>query len=211
MDEAPRDLTIRCACGDLSLTAAAVHPAVANRVACYCDGCQAFARRMGHPEILDADGGTERFQISPASLSITRGREHLACMQQTARGAFRWYARCCGTPLALTLAGPGVPFVGVDAHRVVQVALEGGLTGALGPVRARVNGHFRGAEARSRRADLRSLLAMLWHLVPLTFRWWRQGDHKRSPFFDASTGQPVVTPERAYALNQPLLRTAGCR
>lgn len=187
------DLRIACTCGELVLVASSVAPVEASRIACSCRGCQAFARRMARPEILDADGFTERINLSPATLTITAGREHLACVQQTRRGAYRWYARCCHTPMVLTLSSARVPFVGIDAARVDSGDLPAGLAGAVGPVRARVNSRFRGAEARARKADLRSLLSMLRHLMPLTLRWWWRNDHKRSPFFES--GKPVVAVE----------------
>lgn len=194
----PRDLTLRCRCGRLQLTATDVHVGVANRLACHCNGCRTWAARMGHEEILDPDGGIERFQVDPASLTFRAGRELLGCSQQTRRGAYRWYARCCGSPIALTLAGSRVPFVGLDVARVDTSDLPVGLTPVLGPIRARVNHRFPRAERRHRRADFRSLLAMLAHLIPLTFTWWRQGAQRRSPFFDAATGAPVEEVERLH-------------
>ncbi len=199
---------IRCSCERLVLTVADVCPEVANRVVCYCHGCQAFAQRMA-PTMMAADGGTERFQVSPASVAISSGREHLACLQQTRNGALRWYASCCDTPIGLTLTSPNVPFVGIDAHGIDRDTLGAPLGETLGPIRARVNSPFRGGEAHRKKADGRSLLRMLWHLAPLTFRWWWRNDHKRSPFFDATTKLPSVEPQRLYAT--PLLGTAGCR
>ncbi|MCP4869865.1 MAG: hypothetical protein GY898_14235 [Proteobacteria bacterium] len=199
------DLSIACRCGKLQLVTANVRPETSNQVACYCTGCRTYAERLGRLDILDEDGATERFQVTPASVTITAGREHLACLQQTKGGAFRWYARCCDSPIALTLPGPRVPFVGIDS-----LTVQGdGLNAAVGPVRARVNGSFKGAAARARKADLRSLFAMLRHLMPLTFRWWWRGDHKRSPFFE--NGAPVEPVQQLYDAPRTLAQTAGCR
>lgn len=144
------------------------------------------------PELLDAYGGTGRFQVSPASLAIRSGRDALACLQQTRKGALRWYAACCKSTLGLTLAQSRVPFVGLDVHRIDRAGMSFALVDVLGPVRACLNGRFERSERRAHRADVRSLLSMLAHLAPLTWRWWRRGDQRRSPFFDAETGAPVV-------------------
>lgn len=205
--ETTASLSIRCACGAMCLTATGVSPAVSNHMACHCEGCQTFARRMGHDEILDPLGGTERIQISPATLTITKGRAHLGCVQQTRKGALRWVARCCDSPLALTLPTRGTPFVAIDAKRIVlQPGTE--LNDLVGPLRARVN---TASGVRIDKAGFGALLGMLWHLTPLTFRWWWRGDHKRSPFFDRDTAAPIVVPERLYDLAPVLRLSAGCR
>jgi len=186
-----------------------VSPSVANRVICHCDGCQTFARRM-EPSILDERGGTERFQVSPASLSITSGGHALRCVQQSRRGAHRWYASCCNATFGLTLEGKGTPFVGLDARRVDLEEVGQPLDRVLGPVRARVNLKGAGRERRRLRADLRSLLAMLWHLAPLTARWWWRGDQRRLALRNPETGTPIVAVERLYDVPR-LARAAGCR
>ncbi|MCA9663993.1 MAG: hypothetical protein KC503_00350 [Myxococcales bacterium] len=204
----PTDLELRCHCGGVQLLAANVTPAVANRIVCHCAGCRAFAERMDARD-LDALGGVERMQVSPAALHITRGADALACMQQSPRGALRWIARCCGTPLGLTLRSARVPFVGLDVKRVDLDRLVRPLDDVIGPLRARVNGTFARSERPALRADTRSLLSMLAHLAPLTLRWWWRGDQRRSPFFDK--GRPVVEVETLYEAREPKLLGRGCR
>ena len=148
-------------------------------------------------------------QVAPGSVSFVSGADALACMQQTPKGAFRWVAACCATPLGLTLPSPRVPFVGLNVHRIDTDALRGTLDDALGPLRARVNTKLKGAQAWALRADTASLLRMLAHLTPLTLRWWWRGEHRRSPFFDARTGKPAAPVERLYT--QLPSRVAGCR
>ncbi|MGH1348344.1 MAG: DUF6151 family protein [Nannocystales bacterium] len=203
----PKTLRLGCRCGRLQLRLDAITPAVANRVACHCRGCTQFAHDMC-PDILDAWGGTQRLQVSPARVSIVAGHDALACRQQTRKGALRWYASCCDTPLGLTLSHAKVPFVGLDAH-----ALDLGETplhSVLGPLRARVNLSPRPDNAKELKADSAALFAMLRHLVPLTWRWWWRGDQHRSPFFDAK-GNPVVDVDRRFARVLALQKTAGCR
>lgn len=200
-------LRLACRCGALVLRVAEVSPANANRLACHCRGCTQFANDM-RPEILDERGGTERVVVSPATVKVTGGHPHLACRQQTRGGALRWYAACCNTPLGLTLRSPTVPFIGLDVHTVQRNRHE--LDAVIGPLRARVNLSPRPPDARELRATNGALLSMLWHLIPLTWRWWRRGDHRRSPVFD-DAGQPVVDVDRTYASVPALARSSGCR
>lgn len=209
MATAAATLHLRCRCGKLSLRVDDVSPATVNRLACHCRGCTQFARDM-RPEILDARGGTERFVVSPATVSIARGREMLACRQQTPRGALRWYASCCDTPLGLTLRTPKIPFIGLDVH-TVQTERDGpDLDATLGPLRAWVNVSPRPADARAIRATPGALFSMLRHLIPLTWRWWRRGDHRCSPMFD-DAAHPVVEVDRTYANVPALAKSSGCR
>ena len=203
-------LNLTCSCGAFGAVIDHVSPASANRVTCACEGCQAYARRLGRPEILDQHGATERFQVSPASLRIVSGRQHLACLHQTPKGALRWHTTCCSTPIALTLRHANVPFVGVDTLRIADCTPEDWDV-VLGPVRARVNSPLRGDEARRQLADRRSLLRMLAHLLPMFLRWWWRGDARRSPFFDPRTRAPITDVRRLYAQSRPLLGAAGCR
>ncbi|MBV1860988.1 MAG: hypothetical protein KUG77_21405 [Nannocystaceae bacterium] len=201
------ELRLGCACGRVVLHIEGASPAVANRVACHCRGCNRFANDM-RPEILDALGGTERFQVSPATVTIVSGQQAIACRQQTRKGALRWYASCCNTPLGLTLPNPKVPFVGLDVHALDHDEKQ--LEAVLGPLRARVNVSPRPENAKALKASHGALFSMLRHLIPLTWRWWRQGEHRSSPFFDAQ-GRPIVEVERRYEKLPALATTAGCR
>ena len=193
------DLVIQCRCGAMAITARNVSIDAACRLACHCGGCRGFAERFA-PELIDELGGVERIQVSPATLSFASGREHLQCLRQTPKGALRWNAGCCDTPMLLTLENPAVPFVGIDALRVVPPP-SASLDEVVGPVRVRVNTAFKGDEARIHRANARALLGMLAHLAPLTFRWWWRGDHRASPFFTAG-GEPVEQVQRLFAPGQ---------
>jgi hypothetical protein len=188
------DLPIRCACGELEGTLRGVTPDRGNRCVCYCDDCQSFAHFLGRPrEILDAHGGTEIFQTTPALLEIVKGADRFACMRLTSKGLLRWYARCCRTPVGNTLPTSALPFVGVI--RACIAADDAGLSAAIGPVRGRVMGRF--AKGDPARLDLhqRVPLAMLARFLRVLITAWLRGDQKRSPFFDPGSGQPVTAPE----------------
>lgn len=188
------DLSIRCKCGHLRGTARDISPDSGNRVVCYCDDCQAFARALGTDDMtLDPLGGTDIFQMSPARLELTHGTGQLACLRLTPKGTFRWYAACCNTPIGNTLPVSHLPFLGL-IHACIDT--EGAsLDELLGPVRARAMTRFaRGGPIPGGRShngfSVRMIVATLWRIL----RWRLHGDHRHSPFFEPATGQPVVEP-----------------
>ncbi len=89
-----------------------VSPSSGFRFLCYCKDCQAFARFLERADVLDAAGGTEIFQMPPGRVTLTAGTDAVRCLRLGHKGVFRWYADCCGTPIANT-AGPGFPVIGV--------------------------------------------------------------------------------------------------
>jgi hypothetical protein len=90
-------------------------PRTVNRVICYCDDCQAFAHQLGRADLLDVHGGSDIVQVAPASLKFVQGQGRIAGLRLTPNGLFRWYSRCCNTPLGNTLS-PAIPFVGIIAQ-----------------------------------------------------------------------------------------------
>jgi Family of unknown function (DUF6151) len=173
------ELGIRCSCGTLRARAREVSPSGGVHAVCYCDDCQAFAHFLGRPaEILDAQGGTEVFQMSAARLSIDAGAERLACMRLSPRGMCRWYASCCNTPLGNTLPRP---------------AADPTLAKALGPVRARAFGRFaRGGVAAVPAGG--SLAAVVARFFALALKWRLRGDQRRSAFFVPGTAELIAVP-----------------
>jgi hypothetical protein len=197
----PTDLPIRCTCGTLRGIVHGVSGRSGNRVVCYCDACQTFANVLGKSDsTLDAQGGTDVFQMSPARLKLTQGREHLACLRLTASGPLRWYTDCCRTPIGNTLATSRVPLVGL-IHSCMDT---GGspLDEWLGPVRARVYYRFARHEldpapsAEFRRRPPNAHDGIPWsqfvRVASKILVWRLRGDQKRSPFFDVRTGEPVA-------------------
>jgi len=152
---------------------------------------------MGRAEhILDANGGTDVFQMSPRRLELTAGTEHVACMRVTEKGALRFYAACCKTPIAHTLPSAAVPFMAINHACVRWDGVDAPRHEVIGPVRARINGAFTREEATRLGATRWALLKMLGHYVPLFLWWFVRGDAKHSPLFDAKTGRAIREPER---------------
>jgi hypothetical protein len=180
---------LQCHCG--TLKGYVSHFQGANRCVCYCRDCQAFARFLGRAnDILDADGGTDVIQTRAANAVFTEGRDALACMRLTPNGLLRWYAACCNTPIGNTLANSKISFVGL-----VHNCLENGgatLDESFGPVRAHVN--TESTHGRVQSSSI-ALMVVILRFIALVARARIDGSYKRSPFFAADTGAPVVAPK----------------
>ena len=201
MSVAPRDLALACRCGTVRAIAHGVTPDIGNHCVCYCDDCQAFPKALGRPDVLDANGGTDIFQLSPARLEFTHGIERVECLRLTPKGLARWYAGCCNTPIGNTMATPGVPFVGLIRSFVREPASD-----ALGPVRARVFREFATGDKAAIPPDNQSRWAMLVRVVGLMIGWRLRGDHKRSPFFGPLTRTPLKAPRVLSEAERSALR-----
>ena len=206
----PTDLPVRCSCGALRGTVRGVSPDRGNRIVCYCDDCQSYAHYLERAdEILDKHGGSDVFQLSPSRLVIGEGADRLACVRLTESGLLRWYASCCNTPIGNTLGSRQVPFVGL-LHSCFDHAADGrSRDETLGPVRARVQARF----AKGSRADLdaydRGPISMLFQMAGKLLLARLRGEHAPSPFFDAGTGEPSVSPHVLSA--EELLRAETAR
>jgi hypothetical protein len=188
------DVEIRCSCGAFAAVAHDVSGKTGNRCVCYCNDCQAFAHFLGRAdEFLDAHGGTDIFQMSPAQFQIIGGGEHLACMRLSPGGLLRWYAACCNTPLGNTLISPRLPFVGLN-RGCFHFSAGSSADEALGPVRARVHGRFATGDTKDLDAHPKAPLGIVLRLVRLLTRWRLQGAHRRTPFHHASSGEPTREP-----------------
>lgn len=104
-------LPLKCRCGAIR---GEMQPARAyGRATCYCKDCRAYARFLGQPEVLDDAGGTDVVPTAPATVRLTSGVEHVACMSLSPKGALRWYAACCRTPLGNTSRNTRLPYLGL--------------------------------------------------------------------------------------------------
>lgn len=186
---------LHCSCGQLRGRARGISGRRGIRVVCYCDDCQAFAIFLGDADrILDAQGGTEIFQMPPARLCFDAGAERLACMRLRPGGLLRWYAACCRTPVGNTLSSPQVPFVGV-IHSILDAdSSQRSREEVLGPVRARVHGRFAKGDRTPLGAHDKIPPAMLVPFLKMILVARLRGEHRPSPFFDAH-GEPSARPQ----------------
>lgn len=106
--------TMSCRCGKVRGRVVDAAPGNANRMICYCDDCQAYLHYLKRSDLLDEHAGTDIIQVAPATLAFEQGEENIEGVRLSPKGLFRWYARCCHTPLGNTMT-PGIPFVGISA------------------------------------------------------------------------------------------------
>ena len=186
-----------CSCGKVSGCLSFTSARQGTRIICHCRDCQAFVRHFDRDaEILGDHGGTDIVQTAPDRLTVASGRENLAALKLTEKGVTRWYAACCGTPLANT---PGTaPFVGLLVHNLDAAKRETALGPPLGHVFVKsAIGDTRDLKAVSPLSIIRPLLRMV--------AAWMRGANKHSPFVDAASGtlickpHPLTEDERARA------------
>ena len=180
----------QCSCG--KLRGEILQPEGSMRVACYCGDCQTYAHLLRRADqVLDAIGGTEVVATPASNFSITAGREHLACISLSPRGLLRWYAACCGTPIANTPRDWKLPYVGV-VHTCLRqpdplersfphVEMRVNTKGAHGPV--------------PRDTGLAGKLRFL-RIVMRLGGMRLTGRYRSTPLFSA-TGEPVAAPRVA--------------
>ena len=199
------EVPIRCACGRLRGVLAEVAPAAVNRMLCYCDDCQAFARFVGHPTTLDAAGGTEVIQVAPARLRLTAGEEQLRCLRLSRKGLFRWYAECCRTPIGNS--HPRVAFVGL-IHSIVDPEVDTRVRAErMGPVLFRAQEGFATGPLPAG-APPKGNLGHIGRAVRLMLGWGMRGLGRPSPFFDAKRAARVE-PRVLDEAERPVLRGEG--
>jgi hypothetical protein len=162
-----------------------------NRAVCYCKDCQAFARYLRRPgEILDCQGGTDVIQTLPAKVTFTQGQEQLACMRLTDKGLVRWYAKCCNTPIGNTAANYRLSFVGL-IHNCLE-APPASLDDSFGPVRM---WSFTKNAKTTIDASPFGMVPGILIILAMLLRARLNGTYKRTPFFRADTGVPIVIPK----------------
>jgi hypothetical protein len=189
--------SLQCRCGQLK---GSVTPARSTqRVACYCRDCRAYACHLGDDGVLDAHGGTEIVASLPCHVHFQAGDDALACLSLSPRGLLRWYAACCGTPIANTPRNPKVAYVGL-----VHSTLERGappLAQSFGPLRMKVNtGSATGPVTKT--APL-AAAGSLFGLGSTLLGARLGGGWRDNPFFDTATATATpVRPVRVLTLEE---------
>lgn len=160
-----------------------------THVKCHCSDCRAAYTHFGR----DDPGTVDLLQTTQDRVRITHGGEKLRVFRHTPRGALRWYATCCDTPLFLTPLKPRLVHVSVNTDRLDA-------PGALGPVAA--EGFIPAPGGKRRHKGVPRMIAgMVSRMASKNL----SGEWRNTPFFDAD-GAPVVPPqvlsreERAAAL-----------
>ena len=170
-------LPLRCACG--SVQGEVDLERAWTRVSCYCRDCQAFARFLGRPGLMDAAGGSDIAAMAPDAVRFTAGQEHLACMSLGPNGLLRWYADCCRTPLANLTRNPKFFYCGL-ATACLEDTPPGTLQARLG-ARGAIAVQAASATAPVRGSRLRMLGAIVRIAVPVAWARMAQCSAGRSP------------------------------
>jgi len=180
----------QCDCG--RLRGEIRQPRHAMRAVCYCRDCQTYAhllRRAG--QVLDAIGGTDVVATPASNVAITAGREQLACVSLSPRGLLRWYAACCGTPIANTPRDWKLPYVGL-VHTCLRKPDP--LESSFPRVEMRVN-----TKSAHGPVPRDASLAGKLHFARMVLRLAGMrlgGAYRSTPLFSAS-GAPVAAPRVA--------------
>lgn len=184
----PDELDLACSCGQVTGVAVGVDPDRGNHLVCMCDDCQAYAHWLGRAdELLDAHGGTAVFQLTPAQVRLTGGVDQVCCVRLSEKGLMRWYAGCCRTPIANTLANPKVAFLGLVDAFVPEPGRE-----RLGPILVRTQGRF-GVPPLPPGSYARAPAWLLFRSLRQLLRGVFAGAQRPSPVF-TDQGAPIVTP-----------------
>jgi hypothetical protein len=175
----------QCRCG--ALQGEVAEPGQGVRAVCYCKDCQAYARLLGEPQrVLDALGGTDMVATQSTCVRFTAGVENLACLSLSPRGLLRWYASCCGTPIANTPRDWRLPYAGM-VHTALRQPQP--LERSFPRVQMQVN--TKSAHGKpppvNKVAGMARLARLMLRLAAARLR----GRHTDTPFFDTQ-GKPVV-------------------
>lgn len=167
----------QCECGQVHGMIQNLSPKTANRCECYCRFCRGFAESLKAEQTsLNANGGSDLFQISPAQVSIEGGRDKIKAIQFATKGPSRFYAACCDTPLINQANPADKAFFSMLSNRLQTQDIDS----VLGKVRYRA---FVPKPLRPKldRFGSLTLLKMLSHFLPRYFIWRIRGDGCKSP------------------------------
>jgi hypothetical protein len=107
----PTEIPLRCRCGAVKAVAGDISPRTSSHIECYCVDCQIFARFLAREDLTNAQGGSTVFSTAPAELRFVAGADQLACVRLAPKGLFRWYTKCCRTPVGNTAGSRVMPMV----------------------------------------------------------------------------------------------------
>ncbi len=178
------DLTFSCSCGALKghLDPSALQNGL--HLACHCQDCRAAALYRGQPDPKNT-GGVHLFQMPPDMIHIDQGHAQLKLFRLGPNGLFRWYAGCCGTPIANTLKSAKLPFAAISTNCFADPTLFGKVK-AEGFLPTKKPG-----QSPSHRGGMRVVYAIFSRMIVsrLSGRWIE------NPFFDIEANAPVSKPE----------------
>ncbi len=194
------DVHFSCQCGMVTGALTRAGPQSGDHVVCHCTDCQKFASVLGaETRIFGAFRGTALYQGRCAAMSISTGKDKLACLHLTEKPTLRWYAACCNTPMFNTYANSRVPYITTLLANCIPDEVEQHIGPALGHL-------FLPSEAKAKAEFVSMSFA---HLMRRFFirmiKDLMAGDRKKSVLFDPLTLEPITQPHR-LPLPRRLLR-----
>lgn len=175
---------LQCRCGEIrgQLDNARAY----THARCYCRDCRAYARWLGADDILDAHGGTALVAAPPQVLRFTSSLDTLACLSLSEDGPLRWYADCCGMPIANTARDDRLAYVSVIADSLAVKAREA----VFGRPRCVANaGSATGPVERTPLATTSAAARIAWRVVATRLRG------SRNRVFFRPDGAPLRAPQ----------------
>ncbi len=195
----------KCRCGRLRGAATDVSCGLReNRIVCYCDDCQAYVHFLECGDALDAHGGTDIFQMTPSRVTLTAGQEHLRCLR-LAEGpppvVRRLLPDAVGNCSPTRVCPSSASFTSSWFRRRQADPGRG-----LGPPVGVHHGTIRAR--RPAHVHPRATFGVVLRALKTLTSAWVAGKARPSPFFDPTTGKPVVEPHILAATERERLRTA---
>jgi len=187
----PQDLALCCRCGHVRGVANKVAPGAGFRFICYCGDCQAFARFLERPDVLDIAGGTDIFHMPAGRVKLTAGTDAVRCLTFSSK-VLRWYTHCCRTPIGNT-AGPRFPVVGL-IHCFMSPDADGrSRDEILGAPLCRIYERSAAGPLPSN-APAPPTLGLFALRGSRILGWWLRGLGRPNPFFGDHTNAPLAPP-----------------
>lgn len=182
-------LNLRCSCGAVVWNLNETSPPSGVCYICHCDDCQVFAHFTEHPErVLDANGGTEAYQLPASQVNISKGLEHLACIHVTSRRLLRWHCSICKTPVANTYNNSKLSFISIPLCGAIASERDEILNPSSGHVWTKFG------KGDLSKLEKYSIPRILWRMISRIVRARVSGDYRNNLFFDKYSGEPISKP-----------------
>ena len=175
-------INLECKCGSVKGMAHDVSPKSGIHIVCYCDDCQAFAYRLEQQDtVLDSHRGTDIFQMSSANIELTEGLDHVRCIRMIPKGMYRFYTKCCKTPIGNTVSAK-IPFVGLITAFIKDASTK---ETALGPVTHQILTKFAKPPLPDNKKISSSKIIVGLRILSKFLTWKIRDGRKNTVFFNA--------------------------
>ncbi len=147
---------------------------------------------MQPPDVLDAAGGTDIFQMPAARAKLAAGTDAVRCLTFSGK-VLRWYAECCRTPIANTAASPRFPVVALIHSFIDHEAVGQSRDAVLGLPLCRLYQRSAVGPLPPNAPPPPSLRTFARRTSKI-LGWWVRGLGRPNPFFDDRTNAPLSAP-----------------